>query len=275
MSQVSTPFQELLEEAEAVGPEEAAPPVLRGPDLVRTWDRFAGVGALAGFAIVSAAVALLAIDRAAPGYTVLAMALAGAAGGVCLGAGQAFVLRRALPMLGAAGWVRTTALGATLALVIVALPLAEGLADGRRGLDGAETAAFAVACVALPLLIGGAQWLELREALSRSPAWIAINVVAWAVGLAVMIAVALTLWGSDLGLAISILLAGAASLAAAAGVTVVTGLGLSAMLRADDRDRERQREDYVAETTWLLRTVAEAKKRARRERLRSLARRGL
>jgi hypothetical protein len=87
----------------------------------------------------------------------------------------------------------------------------------------------------LLLSIGLAQWLVLRRHVARSVSWIAVNVVAWALGLGVLLAIVTPLWheGQSTGLVIAIGALG--GLAMAAVVAALTGVWLARLLhRADE-----------------------------------------
>lgn len=150
---------------------------LRSPDPRHKWTFFATLGEAAGF-LVPALVGVLAVvlDLDAAVRAAL-LVLAGAVEGLLCGAGQAWAFP--LPVQRARFAALTSAAAAAvwaLAMGIVAL-----------GHAGATTpvmiAALAVVVPSGLVLMGAAQWVELRHHAFRAHRWIAWSALAWLVAL--------------------------------------------------------------------------------------------
>jgi hypothetical protein len=115
--------------------------------------------------------------------------VAGAVEGAILGWAQARVLRSVLPGLDTRSWTSATAGGAMVAYVMGMLP--------SLLLPLPAPAMVAIGMVAGTVLlasIGTAQWLILRRYQPHTAWWIPVTAVAWLLGLAGFLAVAMPLW---------------------------------------------------------------------------------
>jgi hypothetical protein len=187
---------------------------------------------LLGFTVPAVVGALTAASSAR--VSVPALLLAGAVEGAVLGAGQAVVLRRALPGLSRRRWVGATAVGAVLAYAIGLTPSVA--ADPVAGWPPPLLAALgAVLAVALLATIGVALWWVLRRHVPAAHRWIPATGLAWLAGLTVFLAFATPLWqpGQPLGVVVAIGAAGGLLMAAA--MAAVTGVALRRLLAGADR----------------------------------------
>lgn len=203
-----------------VAPESTPP--LRGRRLARTWFLVVTVAEFVGFSIPAVAGALT-VDSPTQ---LPVLVLAGAAEGAALGAGQALVLRRALPALNVRLWVSATAVAASVAYLL-------GLAPTTWAASlptWPPLVLWPVAAVlggALLLSIGFAQWLMLRRHLPRSAWWIGASAAAWLAGLAVFLGVTMPLWQPGQPTALIILIGVFGGLLMAAVTSAVTGLAVA------------------------------------------------
>jgi len=202
----------LIPPAGPIGARTATVAAASRRDRYRRWVAATTLGELVGFtipALVGAAVTAAGLRQA---FTVVAMVLAGTGEGAVLGWAQSRVLRRELPDLRAADWVRATAAGAALAWLIGMTPssLHDTLATWPLLL---LLPVGLLAGAALLATIGVAQWTVLRRHVGRSAVWVAANALGWVAGLVVVF--------TAIGLAPS----GPAAVAAA-GVLGGLGMGL-------------------------------------------------
>jgi hypothetical protein len=167
----------------------SAPPAGRGQPArrvrYRRWVRATTLGELAGFtipALVGTAVAAAGVESlAAAGLLVLA----GTGEGAVLGWAQSRALRRDLPGLSTAEWIRATAAGAALAWAIGMTP--STFFEVLRTLPPPLLVVLGVlAGLALLSTIGVTQWLVLRCHVEGAGVWVAANVLGWLAGLVVV-----------------------------------------------------------------------------------------
>lgn len=202
---------------------------LRGRPLLRRWVLVVSGAEALGFAvpaIVGAATASEAGSVAVP-----ALLAAGLVEGTFLGAGQAIVLRRAVPDVSPRWWVLATATGAMLAYALGMLP-------SSLGGDWSPPVAVAggiVLGVLLLMTIGGAQWLVLRRHVRHAYRWILITGIAWLFGLAVFLGFSTPLWQEGQSRLTAIGVGVVGGLLMAAVTAGITGAGLTKMLSAHDR----------------------------------------
>ncbi|MEU5266842.1 hypothetical protein [Amycolatopsis sp. NPDC021455] len=203
-----------------------APPaaLLRGTALARLWFSVVTVAEFLGFSIPAVTGALTADSPAV--VSLPALLLAGAAEGAALGAGQALVLRHALPALSFRRWVAATAAAASFAYLVGLAPStwAAALTTWPPSL---LWPAAGVLGIALLLSIGFAQWLVLRRHLGRSARWIATTAAAWLLGLAVFLGVTMPLWQPGQSLTTTVLIGVFGGLLMAATTSSVTGLAVA------------------------------------------------
>lgn len=200
----------------------------RDQALLRLWIPVVAGAELVGFA-VPATVGVLTVD-APPSVSLPAVIGAGAVEGVLLGAGQGLVLRRCLPAISLPRWVTATAAGATLAYVLGLLP--STTASLTAAWPVVVTGPLAVVLGLLLLAsIGGAQWLELRHHVRHAGRWVGVTALAWLLGLAVFVAVAVPLWHPGQTVAFAVLVGLAAGALMALVMAAVTGLGLVRLVR--------------------------------------------
>jgi hypothetical protein len=199
-----------------------AAPARRGHALLRSWIGVVTVAEFLGFAFPATAGALT-VDAPA-GVAVPAILAAGAVEGAMLGAGQAWVLRTALPGLPVRRWVAATSAAAVVAYAIGFVPSLS--VDVWRNRPLLAVAAGVPLAAALLASIGTAQWLLLRRRVGRAGRWIATTAGAWLAGLAVFLAFTMPLWqpGQAVTAVIAIGLAG--GLLMAATTSVLTGWAL-------------------------------------------------
>jgi hypothetical protein len=185
-------------------------------------------GETAGFA-VPAVVGVLTRD-AAPAIGYVALLFAGLVEGAALGWAQAHVLRRALPRLDGARFVRLTSLAAAFAYAVGMTPalVGERLTEWPIVVTVSLGAVLGTALLAS---IGTAQWLELRHCLPRATSWIASTAVAWLIGLAVFMGVATPLWREGQPVAWTIAVGIGAGLLMAASVAALSGAAMLRLVR--------------------------------------------
>ncbi|MDQ1652851.1 MAG: hypothetical protein QOI35_2051 [Cryptosporangiaceae bacterium] len=210
--------------AEPLPPRDA----LRGRELERAWFWTVTAAETVGFAVPACAGAAMA--GASPAVSLAALVAAGAAEGALLGAGQAVVLRQALPGLPARAWIGVTAAAAALAYLIGLIPSTAGPALAAVPRPALVPAA-AVLGTALLASIGTAQWLVLRRHAPRAATWIATTAAAWSVGLAAFLGFAMPLWqpGQAIGAVVAIGVGG--GLLMAVTTSAITGHALRRLLR--------------------------------------------
>lgn len=174
----------LIPPAGPIGARTATVAAASRRDRYHRWVAATTLGELVGFtipALVGAAVTAAGLRQA---FTVVAMVLAGTGEEAVLGWAQSRVLRRELPDLRAADWVRATAAGAALAWLIGMTPssLHDTLATWPLLL---LLPVGLLAGAALLATIGVAQWTVLRRHVGRSAVWVAANALGWVAGLVV------------------------------------------------------------------------------------------
>lgn len=199
---------------------------VRRTTFLSQWVGWVSLGESLGF--LAPALAQPASAALGPAAAVPLLVLAGLVAGAVLGWFQVRVLRTRLPAVSARRWVLLTAAAAVVAWVVALLTFSN---EGWQGWPTpAQAATGTVAAVVILLSIGLAQWVELRHHVPRAWRWVAGSAAAWAVGLAVFMAVATPLWqpGQELWLVTAIGI-GAAILMAVA-MAVVTGLVMVRLL---------------------------------------------
>jgi hypothetical protein len=114
---------------------------------------------------------------------------AGAVLGAVLGAAQGLVLRRYTPVT--VQWVLASIVGGALGLAL-GMPLADTLTlPAEATMRGAATPAFpwqaavqtSVTGAVVGVILGGAQWLLVRDRLGASGWWILVSALGWMAGL--------------------------------------------------------------------------------------------
>ncbi|MGA5302469.1 hypothetical protein ACPCHT_21250 [Nucisporomicrobium flavum] len=204
-----------------------AVPVLNRAALYRVWVRTVTVAEFLGFVVPACAGALLADADAAVALPVILAA--GAVEGAVLGAGQAAVLRWALPRFPWRRWVAVTAGAAVVAYLIGMSP--STFAGVWQSWPVAVTAPLALILgVALLCSIGFAQWTVLRRLTAHAGWWITVSAVAWLAGLAVFLLVTMPLWHPGQALILIIAIGTAGGLAMAATMAAVTGVAVRRLL---------------------------------------------
>lgn len=149
--------------------------------FVRRWVAWTVAGETSGFA-VAAIVGAVTATSDLPGAADFALLVgAGSIEGVLLGAGQAIAMSRLqLPRGIVRRWPVATSAAAVLAWIIGLLP------SSIPGMDWASPAAWLLAAIlatVLLLSIPTAQYLLLRPAVPGASRWIAVNVLAWLLGI--------------------------------------------------------------------------------------------
>jgi hypothetical protein len=150
---------------------------LRSPSPRHRWTVLVTLGEAAGFAVPAlVGVAAVALDLD-PAFRGAVLVLAGAVEGLVCGAGQAYAFP--LPLRRA----RFAALTSVAAAAVWALAFGI-VAIAHAGAPQAAVIATAVIVAPIGLvLMGAAQWLELRQHAFRAHRWIAWSALAWAVAL--------------------------------------------------------------------------------------------
>lgn len=192
--------------------------------LFLDWAVFVAVGELVGF-LVPAVVGVRTVDL--PDHLRLpAMLIGGLVEGAVLGAAQAAVLRRWLPAVHSARWILLTSAAASVAYMIVLGVMR--LVD--RAPPVLQVITLAVAGAAVLIIIGAAQWLELRRHLRRAGWWLLWTAAAWFLALGVFLAIATPLWHTGQRPVTAILVGVLAGAAMAIVQAAVSGYGLVAIL---------------------------------------------
>jgi len=196
--------------------------VAGNPDGKRWWRHFRD-GSHADVTVPAVAGALTVDASAAVVLPVLLAA--GAVEGAMLGAGQALVLRRAIPALNARRWVTATAAAASFAYLVGLTPStwADQLSSRPPLLLWPVATILGLALLGS---IGFAQWLVLRHHISRSARWIATTAGAWLLGLAVFLGVTVPLWQPGQSLPTTIAIGVLGGLLMAATTSAVTALAV-------------------------------------------------
>ena len=199
------------------------------PTFLRRWVAIVTVGESLGFA-GPAGVGALLFDEASVVFVPTLLA-AGLVEGALLGGAQWLVLRSELPRLGLGRWAGSTAVGAALAYAVGLLP--STLYETWSGWPVVAQVMFFVA-VGAPLLviIGTAQWVELRRHVPRAQRWIVGTAGAWAAALTVFGLISTPLWQEGQSVALRVLIGVFAGLVMAVVMAVVTGLVMRGLLRS-------------------------------------------
>ncbi|MEV6339348.1 hypothetical protein AB0M12_32105 [Nocardia vinacea] len=198
------------------------------PGLWRRWFTSVTLGELLGFAAPAVTGAL--VRDAAPLAAAVALLIAGVVEGGVLGWFQAGVLRRAVPGMRPGDWIRATALGALIAWVVGAIPVA---ADGLdKWSSWVVVPAVVVGGIVLLLSIGVAQWFVLRRHLTGAGLWAWATALAWLAGLLAFTAFTSPLWQPGQSTALVVLIGILGGLLMAAVMAAITGHFLVRILRA-------------------------------------------
>lgn len=185
----------------------------------RRWVTRVTAGEVLGF--TAPAVVGAALVTAPAAVEVSALVAAGLVEGALLGAAQASVLRRSLPVLRTGWFVMATALAAATAYAVAMVPVVLG--DDVASLPvPVQVAGGAVLGAVLLSTIGTAQWLVLRRAVPGSVFWIPATAAAWAVGLGAFLAVSTPLWQPGRSYALTVAIGVLAALVMAVTVAVLT-----------------------------------------------------
>jgi hypothetical protein len=200
-------------------------------------------GELVGFCFPALVGGLLREET--PQLVLGAMVLAGAAEGTVLGWSQARVLRYRLLGLDERRWVAATAFAAAAAWFVGMLP-STFYGTWSAWPTPVVALVFAAGGAFVLLVIGAAQWLELRRHVPHAARWIAVTAAGWGAGLLVFTAVTTPLWqpgqGTPLIAAIGVVGGGLMAVTMAA----VTGVGLRRLLadpRPPDTEAGRHRSE--------------------------------
>jgi hypothetical protein len=200
-----------------------AAPTLRGRSLTWAWFLTVTVAEALGFAVPAVAGVLVADAPAAVVLTVVP--LAGAVEGALLGAGQAIVLRRALPGLPVRRWIAMTSLAAVVAYLVGLMPSA-----AVEVWSGWPVAVSILVAVVLGMVllgsIGTAQWTILRWYVTRAERWIVATAAAWIAGLAVFLTFTMPLWQPGRPTSFTVGVGVIGGLLMAATTAALTGLAL-------------------------------------------------
>ena len=203
---------------------------MEAPSTREVWTRWVAwttTCEVAGFA-VPALIGVTTADREGVAQLVPLVA-AGLVEGAALGAGQAHVLRDAVPGLRVRAFVVATSIAAGVAYAVAMVPAAWH--DAVSGLPAPVLVLLAaLGGVVLLASIGTAQWLVLRDVLPRSASWILTTALAWLAGLAVFLAVATPIWHEGQSVLAAVLVGLVAALLMALTVAAATGAALVRLL---------------------------------------------
>lgn len=204
--------------------------------LWRRWLLLVTTAELAGF-VAPAAVGVWA-SGLGPLAQLLLLPAAGVVEGAALGAGQAWVLRDALPGFRSRRWVVATALAAGLAWLLGMLPYTT-YAVWSAWPRGWALALGGVVGALLLASIGTAQALVLPGTAGPTRTWVGWTALGWCVGLAAFAALATPLWHAGQPTWWVLLVGVGAGLAMAATMAAVTGVGVVRLVARADRSRRR------------------------------------
>lgn len=195
-------------------------PARRRSSLWWTWFGTVTLAELVGFC-VPLVVGAGTVD-AAPWVATPALLVAGAVEGAVLGAGQARVLRRAVPELAVGDWVAATAGAAAFCYALGLLPslAADVWATWSPAVLAVVTGVLGLALLAA---MGTAQWWVLRRHVPRAGLWIPATALAWLVGLGAFVAIATPLWAPGQPTVLILVIGVAAAVVMAAAVAAITG----------------------------------------------------
>jgi hypothetical protein len=155
----------------------------RDGGLLRRWVVNVTVGEMIGFLVPAGVWGALATAGLADAAIYLPVVLAGVGEGAVLGWAQSRVLVDAIDGFDRRAWIRNTALAAGVAWSLGMLPSLLLDVFGGSVSDFVLIIVAAAAGVAMLLSIGWAQSLVLRRYVPHTGSWIAINALAWFVGL--------------------------------------------------------------------------------------------
>lgn len=196
--------------------------------LWRRWLVWTTLAEIAGFT-VPAIVGVLGADWS-PRMLLPAMMLAGAVEGAMLGLGQAHVLRSVLPRINGTRFIVLTSAAASGAYFL-------GMSPSTFGPTVTSWPRVVTVCLGvtggllLLVSIGAAQWLELRQHVAGAASWVLSTGVAWLLGLAAFMVVAMPLWHPGQSVFYGVLVGLIAGLCMALVVAAATGFGLVWLLR--------------------------------------------
>jgi hypothetical protein len=200
--------------------------------LLRAWVPVVALAELVGFAVPAVVGVLTGASSAA--VSLPALVVAGAVEGTVLGTGQVAVLRRALPSVSASRWVGATAGAAALAYLLALLPATAAPVVASWPVP-LVVGVVVVLGVLVLLVIGAAQWLELRRLVTGAEVWIGVTALAWLLGLGVFLAVATPLWHPGQPVVVTVVIGLGAGALMAVAMAVVTGVGLVRLLARERR----------------------------------------
>lgn len=194
----------------------------------RRWVLATTLGDALGF-LVPALVAVAAYDWR-PELFLVIMAVAGTVEGLVLGGAQSLVLGREFLGFSRTAWTMATGLGAGFAWFVGMLP-STSYPIWREWSPWLLVPLGLVLAFLLLVSIGLAQWTVLRRHVARSRTWVPVNAVAWLLGLALMMGVAMPLWREGQSTGAVTAIGALASLLMALTVAVVTGWWLARLLQ--------------------------------------------
>lgn len=151
--------------------------------LLRRWVVNVTFGEMIGFMVPAGVWGALATAGLGDAVIYLPVVLAGAGEGTVLGWAQSRVLADAIERFDRRAWIRNTATAAGAAWSLGMMPSLLLAVFGDSVPDLVLIVVGAAAGVAMLLSIGWAQSLVLRRYLPHTGSWIAINALAWFVGL--------------------------------------------------------------------------------------------
>lgn len=202
-----------------------------------------GLGTAAAAALLAAALG----DRPGGMWPAVGVIVAGGlVEGLCLGAMQAWLLARALPLLDRRLFVAVTVLIAGVGWAAGSAPMVVTADDGAAG---QPLVVLLLGAAGLGLLMGGllgaAQAWTLRRAAGRPAAWVWANLAAWP-GAMVLIFLGTSLAGGDWPAYAVVLLGAGTGAAAGAALGLVLGRGAAATASVNDPRPEAPRPGAVS-----------------------------
>lgn len=195
--------------------------------LRRSWFVATTLGESVGF-LVPSVVAALVWDLH-PGLTLVLMVLAGVGEGLLLGAAQSVVLGREFLGFSRVAWTGATAAGAAAAwfLAMVAVTASSTWTQWPPVLTAPLGLLLGLSLLAS---VGLAQWTVLRHHVARSRTWVPVNVVAWLVGLGVLLGITTPLWQEGQSTAVVVAIGVLGGLGMALAVAAVSGWWLARLV---------------------------------------------
>jgi hypothetical protein len=160
-----------------------------------------------------------------------ALLAAGAVEGAVLGFAQWTVARVRLPGLSRRRWVGLTAAGAASAYAIALLVPTFWDTLGEWSI-GVQIPVFASGGIVFLIMIGFAQWLELRHHVSGAGRWVAATALAWCLALGIFFLIATPLWQEGQAFWLTLLIGILAGVAMAVTMAATTGVAMVRLTRA-------------------------------------------